>query len=66
MDARTLAELVFLVGEDRIIFGLDFPYKSLADTRAAIEIIQGLQISDRAKEQILGGTLRALLAPARA
>ena len=66
MDARTLAELVYLVGEDRIIFGLDFPYKSLADTRAAIEIIQGLQISDRAKEQILGGTLRALLAPARA
>lgn len=60
-----MQDLVVLVGEDRIIFGLDFPYNSLDDTRLALQTIQSLDISPAAKEKILGGTLRTLLATAR-
>ena len=60
-----MQDLVALVGEDRIIFGLDFPYNSLDDTRLALQTVQSLDISAAAKEKILGGTLRTLLATAR-
>jgi uncharacterized protein len=65
MDRPTMQDLVALVGEDRIIFGLDFPYNSLDDTRLALQTIQSLDISAAAKEKILGSTLRTLLATAR-
>ncbi len=59
----SIAELVAQVGEDHVIFGLDFPYKSTAYVQAALAIVRGLDVSDRAKNQILGGTLPQLLAP---
>jgi hypothetical protein len=65
MDRETMQDLVALVGEDRIIFGLDFPYNSLDDTHLALQTIQSLDISAAAKEKILGGTLQTLLATAR-
>ena len=61
MDERTMQELVSLVGEGHIIFGLDFPYNGLEDTRQAIQIVRSLDVPDSAKEQILGGALRHVL-----
>lgn len=61
LSPAAIEELVFLVGEGRIIFGLDFPYNDLKDTRDAIAIIQGLNIPTAAKEAILGGNLRTVL-----
>ena len=56
-----IEELIFLVGENRVIFGLDFPYNSAAYIRHAIDTIRHLNISQSAVERILGGNLRQLL-----
>ena len=48
-------------GNERSIFGLDFPYKDAAMTKAAIERIKHLDIPEEAKEGILGGNLRKAL-----
>lgn len=48
-------------GNERSIFGLDFPYKDAAQTKAAIERIKRLDIPEEAKEGILGGNLRKAL-----
>ena len=61
--AGSIEELVAQVGEDHIIFGLDFPYKSTAYIQDALAVVRDLDISQRAKDQILGGTLRTLLEP---
>jgi hypothetical protein len=57
----SIEELVAQVGEDHVIFGLDFPYKSTAYIQEALAVVRNLAISQRAKDQILGGTLRALV-----
>lgn len=61
LSPRQIEELVEQVGAERIIFGLDFPYKSEAYVREAMSVIRGLDISAEAKEAILGGTLQSLL-----
>ena len=41
--------------------GLDFPYNGAEKIRAAIDHICALEISDEAKEKLLGGNLRRVL-----
>ena len=49
--------LIFQTGDERTIFGLDFPFKNADYIRRAMARIRSLRISDAAKENILGKTL---------
>ena len=55
--------LIYQTGEDRTIFGLDFPFKDIAYVQRAMARIRALDISDTAKENILGNTLYRRLFP---
>ena len=52
-----LETLIFQTGDERTIFGLDFPFKKADYVRRSLERIRSLRISDAAKENILGKTL---------
>lgn len=56
-----LETLIYQTGEDRTMFGLDFPYKGIDYVKSAMARIRRLQISDEAKANILGGTLERML-----
>lgn len=56
-----LETVIFQTGEERSMFGLDFPYKDRYYIKADIERIKSLNISDTAKENILGKTLARAL-----
>ncbi len=56
-----LCTLIHQTGHERSIFGLDFPYKGVAETKAAIERIKNLPITEEAKKGILGDNLRRIL-----
>jgi predicted TIM-barrel fold metal-dependent hydrolase len=56
-----LCTLIHQTGPYRSIFGLDFPYKDAEHTKAAIERIKNLPISEEAKCGILGENLRKAL-----
>lgn len=65
-DAWTLTDsdlktIIYQTGETRSIFGLDFPYKDAEYIKKSIERIRGLDISDEAKERILGRNLAEAL-----
>jgi len=62
LSPMMLEELVYRIGEDHIIFGLDFPYNDVNETKEAIKIINHLNISTAAKEKILGEVLHAQIA----
>lgn len=53
--------LIFQTGDERTIFGLDFPFKKADYIRRAMARIRSLHISDAAKENILGKTLEKQL-----
>lgn len=55
-DAQ-LETVIAQTGEEKSIFGLDFPFKDAAYIKDAIKRIQSLNITDTAKEKILGGNL---------
>jgi len=48
-------------GEERSMFGLDFPYNDAEEIKYDMARIRRLHISDTAKENILGGTLAEIL-----
>ena len=56
-----LCTLIHQTGHERSIFGLDFPYNGVAETKAAIERIKNLPITEEAKKGILGDNLRRIL-----
>ncbi len=56
-----LRTVIRQTGNTRSIFGLDFPYKGIEQTKAAIERIKRLDIPEEAKEGVLGGNLRKAL-----
>lgn len=56
-----LETVILQTGEDRSIFGLDFPYNSAEDIKWDIERINRLNISEECKAKILGGTLEKIL-----
>lgn len=56
-----LETVIFQTGEDRSIFGLDFPYANADDIKWDIERIRRLNISEECKEKILGKTLESIL-----
>ncbi len=56
-----LETVILQTGENRSIFGLDFPYCKTDDIKWDIERIKRLNISEQCKENILGETLEKLL-----
>ncbi|HOD02430.1 MAG: Amidohydrolase [Firmicutes bacterium ADurb.Bin300] len=56
-----LCDIIFQTGENRSIFGLDFPYNNAEKTKKSIERIKNLPISETAKRGILGDNLRRIL-----
>lgn len=56
-----LETIIYQTGEDRAMFGLDFPYKNIEYVQGAMARIRRLNISEEAKANILGGTLERLL-----
>jgi len=49
------------IGENRVIYGTDFPYNDAAITHREIEIIKNLELNNETKNKILGGNLKKLL-----
>ncbi len=56
-----LRTVIYQTGEKNSIFGLDFPFKDADYTKKAIDRIDKLQISDEAKEGVLGKNLASVL-----
>ena len=52
-----LCTLIHQAGYETSIFGLDFPYKGIEQTKAAIDRIKNLPIPEKAKHAILGENL---------
>lgn len=57
LSDEQIETLVFQTGNDRTIFGLDFPFKKADYIRRAMARIRALRIPDEAKDNILGNTL---------
>lgn len=53
--------LAALIGSKQMIFGLDFPYNGVYETRESIEVIKGLDLPKQDQDRILGGNLDTLL-----
>ncbi len=56
-----LETVINQIGEERNIFGLDFPYKNAEYTKYEIERFKSLNISDTAKENLLCNTMKNIL-----
>lgn len=56
-----LETVIYQTGEDRSIFGLDFPFSKPEHIKADIARIKSLDISEECKEKILGKTLEKVL-----
>ena len=58
---QRLLLLIKVIGADRIIYGLDYPYNGEEKLRKDIKLIQSLSISQEEKELVLGKSLEKLL-----
>ncbi len=56
-----LETVIYQTGEDRSIFGIDFPFSQPDHIKADIARIKRLDISEECKEKILGKTLENLI-----
>ena len=56
-----LCTIIHQTGPYRSIFGLDFPYNGIEETKNAIDRIKNLPITEEAKKGILGENLRRIL-----
>lgn len=56
-----LERVIHQTGEERSIFGLDFPYNNAEVIKADIERIKSLDLTDECKEKILGLNLKKAL-----
>lgn len=61
LGKERVKKLIDMIGEDFVIFGLDFPHRSNEEIKESILIIQDLEISKEAKEKILGRNLDRFL-----
>lgn len=58
---KELEIVIRQTGEERSLFGLDFPYNDIEDIQYDIARIKRLNISQTAKDNILGGTMAKIL-----
>ena len=57
LDDRQVSDLLWQLGDDCAIFGLDFPFNNCAEIKRSIECVENMNISEAAKDAILGGNL---------
>jgi len=63
LGEERVKELINLIGDSFLIFGLDFPYRTGEEIKRDIRIIKYLDISNKSKEKILGKNLEKFLGP---
>ncbi len=61
LSNEQLETIIFQTGEENSIFGLDFPFNKADYINYEIERFKSLNISDTAKENLLGNTLKKVL-----
>ncbi len=61
LGAQRIEELVNIVGGNFLVYGMDFPWHTLAEQKRELKLLKGLAISGENKEKLLGGNLRRLL-----
>lgn len=61
LSDQQIKDLLWQLGAEYLIFGLDFPYNTGAEIKFALDYIRNMELSDEGKQLILGGNLlRAL------
>ncbi len=61
MGPERLNDVVWQVGAQQLIFGLDFPYNGIAETKVALEMLGDVELSDDERRMVLGGNLERVL-----
>jgi predicted TIM-barrel fold metal-dependent hydrolase len=61
LGIERVLDLVEMVGARSLIYGLDFPWNTVETNRRDIALIQGLELPQEDKANILGGALLSLL-----
>lgn len=56
-----IADLIWQMGADRLIYGVDFPYNSAEHIASDLNIIRSMGLAPSVEEAILGDNLRKLL-----
>ncbi len=62
LSDEQIKDLLWLVGEEACIFGIDFPFNSAIEIKRVIDHIESMDIPEMSKDAILGGNLSRLLA----
>lgn len=61
LSDEQLKTVILQTGEDRSIFGVDFPYNNAESIKRDIARIKNMDLSEECKEKILGKTLEKIL-----
>lgn len=61
LGPQGLADLIWQMGAERLIYGTDFPYNSAEHIASDLAIIRGMGLAPDVEAAILGGNLRKLL-----
>ena len=54
-------DVIWLLGAEYVIYGMDYPYNRMEENKMAIEFIMNMDITDEEKQLILGGNLKRAL-----
>lgn len=57
LGKEKVEDVIWQIGADRLLFGLDFPYNNTAQIQLAIDAVNALAATEEEKEKILGGNL---------
>lgn len=61
LNDQQILDLIWLAGDDRLIFGLDFPYNDREKIAQAIRRFEDMDLSEETKDKLFGGNIvRAL------
>lgn len=63
LGPKKVEEIINQIGDDRTIYGLDFPYNDKEAIKRDLRIIKNLNISRESKMKLLGGNLQSLIYP---
>ena len=61
LNDQQVQDLLWQMGEESAVFGIDFPFNSCEEIRRAIAHIEGMDVPASAKDAIFGGNLSRIL-----
>ena len=61
LNEQQRRDVIWLLGAEYVIYGLDYPYNKMEDNKMAIQSILDMDITDEEKQLILGGNLKRAL-----